>query len=205
LGFAVRPLPTKCMSRCLRLFREQFVIVTTRPEKFDIEPQARVVFVFPLLIGGGQIHQQCWRFECYFKNRVDREQKHRLAFTAINILLVVSAVYLANRMVPSAGPKEVSYDEFLAELRADHLSEVQITERQLIGVLKPDPAHPKSTAERTIKTSRLPGVDEAELLKELEAHPVKFTGHIDTSSGFWSLLVWMLPLLFIVFIYTVAQ
>ncbi|HTS78744.1 MAG TPA: ATP-dependent zinc metalloprotease FtsH [Bryobacteraceae bacterium] len=127
-----------------------------------------------------------------------------MAFTAINILLVVSAVYLANRMVPSAGPKEVSYDEFLAELRADHLSEVQITERQLIGVLKPDPAHPKSTAERTIKTSRLPGVDEAELLKELEAHPVKFTGHIDTSSGFWSLLVWMLPLLFIVFIYTVG-
>jgi len=143
-----------------------------------------------------------WRPECFSSFGMDREQKHRWTFAAVNIILVVLALYLINRFVPNTTPKEVSYDQFLAELRADHLSEVQITERELIGTLKTDPAHPKSGPELTITATRLPGVDEAALLKELEAHPVKFTGHIETKSWIWNLLGWLLPFLFIFLIYT---
>ena len=81
---------------------------------------------------------------------MDRQPKHRRVFTAINVLLVLLAVYLTNKLIPSASPKEVSYRDFLAELRGDHLTEVQISERELIGVVNADPAYPKSCAELTI-------------------------------------------------------
>ncbi|MBZ5606526.1 MAG: ATP-dependent zinc metalloprotease FtsH, partial [Acidobacteriia bacterium] len=128
----------------------------------------------------------------------------RWIFTVLNLVLVVAAVYFVNRLFPGTSSKQVSYDQFLAELRADHLSEVQITEGQLIGILKSDPAHAKSEAERTITATRLPGVDESALLKELESHPVKFTGHIETK-WLWNLLGWLFPLLFIVLIYSVGM
>jgi len=57
-------------------------------------------------------------------------------------------------------PKQISYGEFLAELRGGNLTEVQITDRELIGVVKADSAHPKAPQELTIKATRLPGVDE---------------------------------------------
>src|SRR5579883_2911732 len=133
---------------------------------------------------------------------MDRQQQHRWIFSIVNILLVILAVYLTNRFAPSASPKEVSYDQFLTELRADHLSEVQITEHELIGILKSDAAQAKSRGELTITATRLPGVDEAALLKELEAHPVKFSGHIEAKAWIWNLLGWLFPFLFIVFVYT---
>ena len=136
---------------------------------------------------------------------MDRQQQHRWLFTGINMLLVFAAVFLTNKLVPNTRPKEVSYSEFLNELRADHLTEVQITERELIGILKADPAHPKSRPELTITANRLPGVDEATLLKELEAHPVKFAGHIESKPWIWNLLGWLFPFLFIVFIYTIGM
>jgi ATP-dependent Zn protease len=98
-------------------------------------------------------------------------------------------------------PKAVSYSEFLAELRGGNLTEVQITEHELIGVRKADASHPKPARESTIRATRLPGVDESQLLKELDAHPVKFGGRIDQGSWFWNLLGWVLPFLFIAMIY----
>jgi len=116
---------------------------------------------------------------------MERQQKHRWVFTAVNILTLVLAVYLINKLVPQGAPKQVSYSEFLGELRSGNLTDVQITERELIGVRKDDPAHPKPARERSITATRLPGVDESLLLKELEAHPVKFGGHIERTGARW--------------------
>ena len=82
---------------------------------------------------------------------------------------------------------------------------MQISERELTGVLKNDPSHPKPTQELTIKATRLPGVDESLLLKEMEAHPVKFGGHIDQGSWLWNALGWLLPLVFIALFYSVGM
>ena len=132
---------------------------------------------------------------------MDRQQKHRWMFTAVNLVLILLVVWVTNKVVPSATPKEVSYSEFLRELRADHLSEVEITERELIGVLKGESGPSKSRAELTITATRLPGVDEAALLKELESHPVKFTGHIEAKSWVWNLLGGLFPFVLIFLIY----
>src|SRR5579864_3161586 len=106
------------------------------------------------------------------KQQMDRQRKHGWIFTLVNFLVLGAALYLTIRFIPDESPKQVSYSEFLAELRSDKLTDVQITERELIGLHKDDPAHPKPPRERTITATRLPGVDESQLLKELEAHPV---------------------------------
>ncbi|HYL39033.1 MAG TPA: ATP-dependent zinc metalloprotease FtsH, partial [Bryobacteraceae bacterium] len=48
-------------------------------------------------------------------------------------------------------------------------------------------------------------VDESLLLKELEAHPVKFQGHIERTSWIWSALVWLFPFVFIALIYVAGM
>ncbi|HTS47780.1 MAG TPA: ATP-dependent metallopeptidase FtsH/Yme1/Tma family protein, partial [Bryobacteraceae bacterium] len=63
---------------------------------------------------------------------MERQQKHRWVFTALNVLTLVLAVYLANRLVQPEAPQQVPYSEFLGELRSGNLTDVQITERELI-------------------------------------------------------------------------
>lgn len=128
-------------------------------------------------------------------------ERHRWMFTLINVVLFIVAVFLMQKFLPLETPKQVSYSEFLADLRSGKLSDVQITERELIGIRKEDPAHSTPAIERTIKATRLPGVDESLLLKELEAQPVKFGGHIENTSWIWSALAWLFPLAFIALIY----
>ena len=132
---------------------------------------------------------------------MDRQQKHRWTFTALNVVAIAVTLYVASRYVANPAPKTVPYSEFLAQLRAGQLADVQITERELIGVLKGDPAHAKPRQELTIKATRLPGVDESLLLHELDAHPVKFGGQIDQSSWLWNALGFVFPLFFIALIY----
>jgi cell division protease FtsH len=136
---------------------------------------------------------------------MDRQQKRRWIFTALNIVAMVALFYVSSRFLAIPTPKQLPYSDFLAELRAGNLSDVQITERELIGVLKSDPSHAKSSSELTIKATRLPGVDESLLLKELDAHPVKFGGHIEQGSWIWNLLGWLFPLLFIAMFYGVGM
>jgi len=75
----------------------------------------------------------------------------------------------------------------------------------LIGVRKDDASHPTPAGERTITATRLPGVDESLLLKELEAQQVKFGGHIERPSWIWTALVWLVPFAFIALIYGVGM
>jgi cell division protease FtsH len=96
---------------------------------------------------------------------------------------------------------EVTYSEFLSEVRAGHVAEVEIREKALVGKLnKNNRKH--DTAAHLISTSRLPGIPDAELVKELDAQHIKFWGSIESgTSWLGTLLVWVLPLLLLVSIY----
>src|SRR3569623_1156083 len=109
--------------------------------------------------------------------------------------------YGTSRYLANTAPKPVSYSEFLTALRADKLANVQITERELIGTLKAAPSKSKSPQELTITTTRLPGVDESLLLKELDSLPGNFGGRIELAPVGWILLGWLLPLFFIALIW----
>jgi cell division protease FtsH len=110
------------------------------------------------------------------------------------LLLTAGVTYFAFSQGPiAAGQKEVSYSEFLDEVRADRLAEVSITGSELVGTLKEETEESKK-----ISTSRLPGIDESGLLKELQEHHVKFSGRPSgwTESLFPIILPLILLLLF---------
>jgi cell division protease FtsH len=139
-----------------------------------------------------------------------KDSAHRLKwiFTAINLVVLVVLVYVINAGLAEQAPQRVAYSEFLSEVRAGRIAEVQITQDELIGVKKPGEAQPKGgkpAKEVRITTARLPGIDEGILLKELDAHQVKFIGRIERGAKIWAtLLGWLFPLLMIALIYGIG-
>lgn len=108
--------------------------------------------------------------------------------------------YSLRNSITTPSPRQVPYSEFLSEVRAGHVSEVQIDQTTLMGTLKPDTV--KQGEATKISAERLPGMDETSLLNELEAQHVKFSGHV-SQSGWWvGVLSWVIPILFLVFIYS---
>jgi hypothetical protein len=55
-------------------------------------------------------------------------------------------------------PVQISYSEFLSQVRAGHVSDLRIDEKQFVAKLKTDSSK-KETA-KEISTQRLPGMDE---------------------------------------------
>ncbi len=131
-------------------------------------------------------------------NAVKPSFRNQLLITAI---MTVAVVVLFSSLLPEAGSKQVSYSDFLSEVRAGHVAEVQITEKKLIGILKEEKPVSGEAASRMITATRLPGMDETGLLKEFEAQGVKFSGQIQTGLNWLSLASWLLPLLFLAWIF----
>jgi len=137
---------------------------------------------------------------------MEKRQKKSWAFTVANVLTAVALIYLFNQMFAGMGPKEISYSEFLSEVRAGHMAEVQITEKQLMGILKDEKAASgPATPIHMVKAMRLPSMDETTLLKELDTHGVKFSGHISNSGWLYALASWLLPVLIMAGIYSVGM
>ena len=118
------------------------------------------------------------------------------------VYLVFFAILLNSLRSYSGGtrPKEVSYSEFLSEIRSGHLESVRIEPAMLRGTLKANAV--KETNLKQVVTERLPGIDETSLLKELEEQHVNVYGHIDQTGWLAELLSWILPIVFLGLIYS---
>src|SRR2546428_244423 len=123
---------------------------------------------------------------------MNRLRKRQFRFSAFYLLAALLALYIFQVLIATPQTRKVSYTDFIAEVRAGHLAEVNITSTELIGLLKEDAAKRKQT--RLISTTRLPGIDESPLVKELEAQAVKLTGTIQVRSWWAEFLIsWLLP------------
>jgi cell division protease FtsH len=129
---------------------------------------------------------------------MERQKRNQWLAVAANVVVGMGLIFVLSRYLPVTEQKQVSYSEFLAELRAGNLTQVEITDRQLIGTGKSDS---KEKTAPTIRAERLPGVDESLLLKEMDSHPVKFLGRVEQVSWVWNLLSWTFPLLLIFLFY----
>ena len=123
-------------------------------------------------------------------------------FIALTVLFVVQGWLVAPRAI------EIPLSKFLSLLREGKVEKVSLTEREIRGTLKPDalPAPPPGPGDKlrtllgsesgpTIFTStRIPAMDDSQLMKELEAAKVEFSGRVE--STFWRDLIfgWVLPL-----------
>ena len=127
-----------------------------------------------------------------------QSSKHWI-FAAVNLLLLAALIYGINVGTAGPPPKRIAYSDFLNQITQDKLSEVQITDQELIGVEKQPVTHQgsaKAGAPARIIATRLPGIDETDLLKQLQQHHVKFIGRIDTNGKIWgAILGWLFPLI----------
>ena len=132
--------------------------------------------------------------------------KQQWKFTVVYLLWVVLTIWFLREIFSPPQPKELSYSDFLGEVKAGHLQDVRITERQLIGTLKKDVVkNQKGPQNLQIQCTRIPGLDAGPLVQELQAQGVKFSGTIPTESWWTGFLISWGPLLLLFVIYWVAM
>ncbi len=132
---------------------------------------------------------------------MNRHRKKQWSFSLVYLVAAALAMYFFQVMLVAPQPKTVSYSEFVEAVRAGKLAEVNITERQLIGLLKQESGQGRRGM---LVATRLPGIDDTPLVRELEARNVKLSGRVQVRSWWVDLLfAWILPLgiLFLIYAY----
>jgi len=112
-------------------------------------------------------------------------------FTIAYVFMTLVMLWAIQLLRPSGSTKSVSYDEFVAAIETGRLAEVNITDRELIGLVKGSPKDNPNI----IRTTRVPQMDESRLLDILQNAKVKFSGEI-TVRPWWAdlLLSWIVPI-----------
>jgi len=138
------------------------------------------------------------------KPRLNQRLQFSLAYllVAATVLLVLQAWLQAPRTV------EIPMSRFLDLVRTDKIEKVALTERQIQGIAKPDalPTGPSGAGDRlrqwltqsaevrVFTVTRIPGVEEAPLVAELEKHKIEFTGRIESTFLRDLVFGWIIPL-----------
>src|SRR5438874_755173 len=138
------------------------------------------------------------------KPRMSQRIQFSLAYllVAVIVLSFLQSWLLAPRTI------EIPMSKFFELLKADEVEKVAVTEREIRGIAKPGalPSPPSAPGDRLRKllgseeetrvfvTTRIPLVDDQQLINELRAHNVEFAGRIETT--FWKDLLfgWVIPL-----------
>jgi cell division protease FtsH len=113
-------------------------------------------------------------------------------FTIWYFVIAILIMFLIQSYFTERGPEDViSYSEFKESLRADKIKEVTITLESISG---------KRATEKGLRKFQSVRVEDPDLVKELDAQHVKYTGKVD-SKWVTYLLSWILPLFFFFFIW----
>ncbi len=119
-------------------------------------------------------------------------------FTAAIVLAAVIALWAVNTYVvsPLVEPQSVSYSELIERVHQGDVTHARIEQNRVVAELKPASQGAKQGAKpKSIVATRLPGIDEDFLYKDLASHGVQISGEISTSPWWQGLLIgWMLPL-----------
>jgi cell division protease FtsH len=123
---------------------------------------------------------------------VDDKQKKQAQFSGAYLLLALAALLFVQGVIARrSAPKTVSMSELLQQVREGRVGEVLIRDTDIVAELR---AEKDGKPERIVAT-RLPGIDETEIVKELQDRGVKFTGFIERTSWLETFLVsWLLPI-----------
>ncbi|MEW5739867.1 MAG: ATP-dependent zinc metalloprotease FtsH [Myxococcota bacterium] len=114
-------------------------------------------------------------------------------------LAVAGFLWFRALSTQAAESRVVPYSEFLSTVDAGKVAEVLIEQDRVIAKLKDKTDKGR---DQTMVASRLPGVDERELLARLEKNGVIFSGHIEQQGGLWPAVlssIFPLVMLFLLF------
>jgi cell division protease FtsH len=132
----------------------------------------------------------------------------RIQFSLAYVLVAAMVLLLLQSWLQAPRTVEIPMSKFLELVRADKVEKVAITEKEIRGIAKPDalPSSPGGPGERirqwlgsdnevrVFTVTRIPGVDEAPLVTELERHKVEFTGRIESTFVRDLFFGWIIPL-----------
>jgi cell division protease FtsH len=134
---------------------------------------------------------------------MDQHRKRQFQISGSYWLLAFAGLLLLQwALLRPSAPKDVAYNEFLAALRAGKVGKAELRQDTILAELR---AEGDKKPER-ISTSRLPGMDETALVKELEERGVSFAGKIERTSFLETFLLgWLLPIGLLVGIYVLVM
>jgi cell division protease FtsH len=142
-----------------------------------------------------------YRQEPFKGMSMDRKQGAPWTVPIATLLLVALIWWGGYLTSPPPATRQINYSEFLAEIEAGKISQVEIATTNLVGTLK------SSTEDgvHRISTARLPNMEDARLLEVLAAHKVAVVAK-PAADGLWNLIaVWFFPLLLLLLIFRGAR
>ncbi len=134
--------------------------------------------------------------------------RQKTQFSLVYLLIAVVVLSLVQSWLLAPRTVEIPMSKFLSLVREDKIERVSVTDREIRGTFKPGalPALQPGPADKvrslmgadqpvtTFTTTRIPGIDDGALVRELEQHKVEFSGRVE--STFWRdfLFGWIVPL-----------
>jgi cell division protease FtsH len=134
--------------------------------------------------------------------------KQKTQFSLLYLLIALVVLFVVQGWLVAPRAIEIPMSKFLTLVREGKVEKASLTEREIRGVLKPGalPAPPPGAGDKLrsllgtesgptiFTTTRIPAMDDSQIVKELEAAKVEFSGRIE--STFWRDLLfgWVLPL-----------
>ena len=113
----------------------------------------------------------------------------KISVSVLCTFLTMGAVlFVLNFITPMQMPDELPYSEFKTLLATGNVAEVTVTRQSLLGKLKPGERSKEPTLFTTVR------VEDPDLVKELNARNVKFTGMIE-STFLRDIMWWVIPAL----------
>ena len=130
---------------------------------------------------------------------MESQAKGRWFFSVLYLLTIFGLFVMLQSVFIRNPATDLSYNEFVDEIRAGHIAEVQVGDLKYVGKFKSGVKNPNEP--QTISTGRLPGIDDRALIDEMQKQNVRIYGRMQ-SQGWWMLLLpWLLPILIIAAIY----
>jgi len=132
----------------------------------------------------------------------------RIQFSLAYVLVAAMVLLLLQSWLQAPRTVEIPMSKFLELVRSDKIEKVALTEKEIRGIAKPDalPSPPSGPGDRlrqwlgsdgevrVFTVTRIPGVEEAPLIADLEKHKVEFTGRIESTFVRDLFFGWIIPL-----------
>src|SRR5438477_1694679 len=143
----------------------------------------------------------------------------RIQFSLAYVLVAAMVLLFVQSWLQAPRTVELPMSKFLDLVRADKIEKVALAEKEIRGIAKPDalPTAPSGAGDRLrqwlgsdaevriFTVTRIPGVEEAPLITELEKHKVEFTGRIESTFLRDLFFGWVIPLGIMVAIWMVLM
>jgi cell division protease FtsH len=133
--------------------------------------------------------------------------RQKTQFSLVYLFIALMVVFAIQSWLRAPRTVDIPMSQFLTLVREGKVQRVSLGEREIQGVLKPGalPAPPPSPGDKlrnllgaeqgptVFTTARIPATDDYQIVRELEAAKVEFSGRIE--STFWrDLISWLVPL-----------